>query len=65
MTASPEQTLDMEHYLTKTYCKTASLMANSARAIAVLGEHPPQVCNRRVRMACSQGRHIKCARTGY
>ena len=37
MTASQGQLLDMDHYLQKTYCKTASLMANSCRAVAVLG----------------------------
>lgn len=43
MTASAEQMQDMEHYIQKTYCKTASLMANSARSIAVLGGQSPQV----------------------
>ncbi|KXZ56018.1 hypothetical protein GPECTOR_2g1570 [Gonium pectorale] len=43
MTASSEQLLDLEHYLAKTYCKTASLMANSARSIAVLAGVGPEV----------------------
>lgn len=32
MTSTPEQLTDVEHYLTKTFNKTASLMANSAKA---------------------------------
>ncbi|GFH15591.1 geranylgeranyl pyrophosphate synthase GGPPS2 [Haematococcus lacustris] len=43
MTASDEKLLSMEHYLQKTYCKTASLMANSAKAVAVLSDQPPEV----------------------
>jgi hypothetical protein len=43
MTASDEQRLDLEHYLAKTYCKTASLMANSSRAVAVLAGASPEV----------------------
>ncbi len=46
MTAREEQTLSLEHYLDKTYCKTASLMANSLRAVAVLGGHSEEVCSR-------------------
>uniref|UniRef100_A0A7S3VUA8 Uncharacterized protein n=1 Tax=Dunaliella tertiolecta TaxID=3047 RepID=A0A7S3VUA8_DUNTE len=44
MTATQEQTLDMDHYLQKTYCKTASLMANCMRAVAVLEGLSPEVC---------------------
>jgi len=33
----------MEHYLQKTYCKTASLMANCMRAVAVLEGSSPEV----------------------
>lgn len=43
MTASQEQVLDLEHYLAKTYCKTASLMANSLRSVAVLSGSDNQV----------------------
>jgi geranyl diphosphate synthase len=43
MTASQEQVLSMDHYLEKTFCKTASLMANSAKAIAVLEGHSAEV----------------------
>lgn len=57
MTASQEQVLDMEHYLQKTYCKTASLMANSLRSVAVLGGHADGVCD----MAWNYGRHLGLA----
>ena len=43
MTATDDQTLDMEFYLQKTYCKTASLMANSARSVALLAGSSPAV----------------------
>lgn len=33
----------MEHYLRKTYCKTASLIANSCKSVAVLGGLDGQV----------------------
>lgn len=46
MTATESERLDLEHYLSKTYCKTASLMANSAKAVAVLGGHSPEVSSR-------------------
>lgn len=45
MTATNEQLLDLDHYLAKTYCKTASLMANSSRSIAVLAGTSPEVRN--------------------
>ncbi|KAG2482971.1 hypothetical protein HYH03_018148 [Edaphochlamys debaryana] len=57
MTATTEQLLDLEHYLAKTYCKTASLMANSARSIAVLADSSDEVCD----MAWSYGRHLGIA----
>ncbi|EFJ50585.1 hypothetical protein VOLCADRAFT_88541 [Volvox carteri f. nagariensis] len=69
MTATSEQLLDLDHYLAKTYCKTASLMANSSRSIAVLAGVPPEhvcgavcgsgdvVCD----MAWSYGRHLGLA----
>jgi hypothetical protein len=46
MTATTEQLLDLDHYLAKTYCKTASLMANSSRSIAVLAAATPEVSRR-------------------
>ena len=43
MTATQEQLLDLDFYLQKTYCKTASLMANSAKSIAVLAGESREV----------------------
>jgi geranylgeranyl pyrophosphate synthase len=43
MTASRDQLLDHEFYLQKTYCKTASLMSNSAKSIAVLSGESEEV----------------------
>jgi len=40
--ASPEQILEFEHYLDKSYRKTAALMSLSCEAAAVLGGHPPE-----------------------
>ncbi|GLI58939.1 hypothetical protein VaNZ11_000727 [Volvox africanus] len=57
MTATSEQLLDLDHYMAKTYCKTASLMANSSRSIAVLANVTPEVCD----MAWSYGRHLGLA----
>jgi len=57
MTATNEQRQDLEHYLQKTYCKTASLMANSARSVAVVAGHGKQVCD----LAWGYGRHLGLA----
>ncbi|GAX80137.1 hypothetical protein CEUSTIGMA_g7575.t1 [Chlamydomonas eustigma] len=57
MTATRDQLLDQEFYLQKTYCKTASLMSNSAKSIAVLSGESEDVCN----AAASFGRHIGLA----
>ena len=35
--------MDLEFYMQKTFCKTASLMANSAKSIAVLSGQPRMV----------------------
>jgi len=43
MAATDEGLVDMEQYLIKTYKKTASLMANSCKSVAILGGHPPEV----------------------
>ncbi len=37
MTSSEEDLLSMDHYMKKTFYKTASLMANSCKAVAILG----------------------------
>ncbi len=67
MSAKPEELLDMGHYLQKSYCKTASLMANSCRAIAVLGGHTEEVRLRsralhlgRLSTACGSVCHEGC-----
>lgn len=36
LTATVEEASSMDHYLRKTFCKTASLMANSCKSVAVL-----------------------------
>ena len=43
MTATEAQLMDLEFYMQKTFCKTASLMANSAKSIAVLSGQPRMV----------------------
>ncbi len=57
MTATKDQLLDQEFYLKKTYCKTASLMANSAKSVAVLSGQSPEVCE----TAEGYGRHLGLA----
>ena len=47
----------MDHYINKTFYKTASLMANSCKAVAVLGGHGPAVCQ----AAWEYGRHLGLA----
>jgi len=41
--ARPDELLELEHYLGKTYRKTAALMALSCEASSLLGDHPPHV----------------------
>ncbi len=43
LTSEPEKLLDMDYYLEKSYCKTASLLANSAKAVASLAGHTAEV----------------------
>nr|QKY15110.1 geranylgeranyl pyrophosphate synthase (GGPPS2) [Polytomella parva] len=43
MTASQDQLTDMDHYLSKSYCKTAALMANSCRSVAAISEQTEEV----------------------
>lgn len=47
----------MKYYLRKTFLKTASLMAHSSKAVAVLGGHQTDVCNH----AFDYGRHLVSA----
>jgi geranylgeranyl pyrophosphate synthase len=57
MKATVEEQLSMEVYLRKSYLKTASLIANSCKAVAVLGGH-----DETVQEACYQfGRHLGLA----
>ena len=57
LTADADEAASMDHYMRKTYCKTASLMANSCKAVAVLGGHPPGDCQ----LAAEYGRHLGLA----
>ena len=57
MTTSKEQLLSMEHYIRKTFFKTASLMANSCQAIAILGAQPTEVSS----LAREYGHHLGLA----
>eukprot|EP00898_Chlorokybus_atmophyticus_P001102 jgi/Chlat1/1993/Chrsp158S02295 len=45
MTAHPDLLLSLDHYTRKTYYKTASLIANSAKSIAIFSGQPPEVCS--------------------
>lgn len=57
MTSQQEQLLSLDHYLRKTVFKTASLMANSCQAIALLGAQPQQVSQ----LAWQYGHHLGLA----
>jgi geranyl diphosphate synthase len=57
LTADADEAASMDHYLRKTYCKTASLMANSCKAVAVLGGHSQADCH----AASEYGRHVGLA----
>lgn len=57
LTADAEEAASMDHYMRKTYCKTASLMANSCKAVAVLGGHSVADCQ----LAHDYGRHVGLA----
>lgn len=43
MTGRDDEITDLEFYAAKTFKKTASLMANSSRAVSILGGHPQEV----------------------
>ncbi|KAH9328382.1 hypothetical protein KI387_000490, partial [Taxus chinensis] len=57
MTTSAEQCCSMEYYMQKTFCKTASLMANSCKAIALLAGQPREVAM----LAYDYGRNLGLA----
>lgn len=57
MAAGGEQLASMEHYMAKTFCKTASLMANAARCVAIVAGAPPAARD----AAWEYGRHLGLA----
>ncbi|KAK9813829.1 hypothetical protein WJX73_000632 [Symbiochloris irregularis] len=57
MTTSPDQLVSLDHYVRKTFFKTASLMANSCKAIAILGGQPVEVS----KLAWDYGRNLGLA----
>ncbi len=57
MTVKDNELLSLDHYVKKTYFKTGSLMANSCRAVALLGGHPEPVCD----LSWQYGRHLGLA----
>lgn len=57
MTSQPEELLSIDHYVKKTFFKTASLMANSCKAVAILGGQPREDCQ----LAWEYGRHLGLA----
>ncbi|DBA66003.1 TPA: hypothetical protein ACH3X2_003014 [Trebouxia sp. C0005] len=57
MTSQPEELLSIDHYVKKTFYKTASLMANSCKAVAILGGQPREDCE----LAWKYGRHLGLA----
>lgn len=57
MTSQPEELLSIDHYIKKTFYKTASLMANSCKAVAILGGQPREDCQ----LAWEYGRHLGLA----
>ncbi|PKI78650.1 hypothetical protein CRG98_001027 [Punica granatum] len=57
MTTSVDQRCSMEYYMQKTYYKTASLIANSCKAIALLAGHTAEVAT----LAYDYGRNLGLA----
>ena len=57
MTSTEEDLLSLDHYVRKTFHKTASLMANSCKAIAILGGQDREVAQ----LAWEYGRHVGLA----
>ncbi|KAG6404998.1 hypothetical protein SASPL_132577 [Salvia splendens] len=45
MTTTSDQRCSMEYYMEKTYCKTASLISNSCKAVALLAGQSAEVSN--------------------
>ncbi|GJP38443.1 hypothetical protein CLOM_g22878 [Closterium sp. NIES-68] len=57
MTAEPTQCSSMDYYMRKTFLKTASLIANSCKAVAVLGGHDAATAQ----LAYDYGQHLGLA----
>ena len=57
MTAKADRLVSFDHYFKKTYFKTASLIANSAKAIVLLGGHNTETAE----LAYEYGRHLGLA----
>eukprot|EP00249_Psilotum_nudum_P006227 c19560_g1_i2 orf=136-1371(+) len=57
LTSNPEEQCSMEYYLEKTFFKTASLLAHSCKAIAVLSGQSREVAT----LAYEYGRHLGLA----
>ncbi|KAJ7564211.1 hypothetical protein O6H91_02G007300 [Diphasiastrum complanatum] len=54
-TTESDQSCSMDYYLQKTYYKTASLMANSCKAVALLAGHTAEVANLAYDYGCHLG----------
>jgi geranylgeranyl pyrophosphate synthase len=54
---SPTNARSFEYYMQKTFNKTASLIANSCRAAAILGGHSRDM----VELATAYGKHVGLA----
>ncbi|KAK9915863.1 hypothetical protein WJX75_005387 [Coccomyxa subellipsoidea] len=57
MTSTDQDLLSLDYYVRKTFHKTASLMANSSKAVAILGGQPKDVSE----LAWQYGRHLGLA----
>lgn len=57
LTSSKENLTSLKHYCDKTFFKTASLIANSSKSIAILGGQPKEVCD----LAFEYGRNVGLA----
>ncbi|KAI3995274.1 hypothetical protein MKX01_032076 [Papaver californicum] len=57
MASTSEKHCSMDQYMQKTYCKTASLIANSCKAVALLADHKTEVAM----LAYNYGRNLGLA----
>ncbi|CAM6093262.1 unnamed protein product [Calypogeia fissa] len=57
LTTETQEMCSMEYYMQKTFYKTASLMANSCKSIALLADQPREVAD----LAFEYGRHLGLA----